>query len=181
MLLPITQYGSAVLRKPASRVPAVTPELRRLAVDMLETMYAAKGVGLAAQQVGRLESACVIDVPPECDAEDDRAFNAQVEMPLVMFNPEIVATSGEQEGDEGCLSFPKIGCKVKRPAEVAFRWLDAAGGIRTASARGFLARAVLHETDHLRGVLFIDRADEESKKKAANKLRKLAKANGNTI
>ena len=68
MLLPITQYGSAVLRKPASRVPAVTPELRRLAVDMLETMYAAKGVGLAAQQVGRIESACVIDVPPECDS-----------------------------------------------------------------------------------------------------------------
>lgn len=175
MKLPIVHYGSPVLRKQAVFVPAVTKDLRRLAVDMLETMYAAKGVGLAAQQVGRLESVCVIDVPADCDEEPDRSFNAAVPMPLVMFNPSIVSTSGEQEGDEGCLSFPKIGCKVKRPAETTAAYTDIDGVHKTITVRGFLARAVLHETDHLAGVLFIDRADPESLRKAAAKLEKLAK------
>ena len=88
MLLEIVKYGSAVLREKAVPVPAVTPELVHLAESMLQTMYHAKGVGLAAQQVGRCESVCVIDVPASCEeSEDVKAFNARVKMPLVMFNP----------------------------------------------------------------------------------------------
>ena len=90
----IVKYGSPVLKKPATPVGEVTPELRALAREMLDAMYAADGVGLAAEQVGRTESLCVIDVPPDCENEEDRGFNARVAMPLVMFNPSIVAFSG---------------------------------------------------------------------------------------
>ena len=178
MILDIVHYGSPVLRKRSTVVAAVTKDLLRLAGDMLETMYSAKGVGLAAQQVGRLESLCVIDVPSDCDDEGDRKFNASVQMPLVMFNPSIVALSGEQEGDEGCLSFPKIGCEVKRAKEATVRYTATDGSQKVATVRGFLARAVQHETDHLNGILFVDRADAKSVEKAAGKLKKLAKANG---
>ena len=178
MILDIVHYGSPVLRKRSTVVPAVTKDLLRLASDMLETMYAAKGVGLAAQQVGRLESLCVIDVPPDCENEEDRGFNARVAMPLVMFNPSIVASSGEQDGSEGCLSFPKIGCNVKRAGEVTVCYIAPDGSQKVETVRGFLARAVQHETDHLNGILFVDRADAKSVEKASGKLKKLAKANG---
>ena len=178
MVLQVVKYGSPVLRKKSEFVPAVTPQLVKLARDMLETMYDAKGVGLAAQQVGRLESLCVIDIPAGCDEGADREFNAPVEMPLVMFNPQIVAASGSKKDKEGCLSFPKIGCKIARAEEVVVRYTDASGADRTITVRGFLARAVQHETDHLNGILFVDRADAEDKSKMSGKLAKLAKANG---
>ena len=104
MILPIEKYGSERLRVPAHKV-AVTPELAALAESMLETMYKAKGVGLAAEQVGRDEALCVIDVPASCEEDEaTKEFNAKTVQPLVMFNPEIVSYSGEQTGREGCLS-----------------------------------------------------------------------------
>ena len=142
---------------------------------MLETMHAAKGVGLAAEQIGRTESVCVIDIPSGC--EDDKAveaFNAaQVKMPLVMFNPEVVATAGEQFGKEGCLSFPSVGGTVTRPAEVTFQYVDFEGRPQIATAKGFLARAVMHETDHLAGVLYVDRMNDSEKAAVAGRLKKL--------
>ena len=181
MILPIVHYGSETLRKKSIAVPSVTRELAVLASDMLETMYAAKGVGLAAQQVGRTESLCVIDVPPDCEGDEERLFNSRVRMPLVMFNPQIVAVSGTQEDNEGCLSFPKIGCPVSRPYEVVASYTDVRGAPNTITVRGLLARAVLHETDHLNGILFIDRASGAEKSKIEAKLAKLAKANGNVL
>lgn len=173
MILKVEKYGSDKLRVKARKV-AVTPELTALAEDMLETMYKTKGVGLAAEQVGRDEALCVIDVPESCEDDDEtREFNSRVEQPLIMFNPEIVSESGEQTGREGCLSLPNVGGDVTRPAEVTVQFLDRDGTPRIITVRGFLARAVCHETDHLNGVLYVDRLDEKSREKV---LKKLAKA-----
>ena len=182
MVLEIVKYGSAVLREKAVPVPAVTPELVRLAENMLQTMYRAKGVGLAAQQVGRCESVCVIDVPGDCEENDEvKAFNARVKMPLVMFNPVVIAKEGSQDGKEGCLSFPNMGGKVVRANQVTCQFTDAAGRMQIITVRGFLARAVQHETDHLNGVLYVDLMSAVEKLALADKLKKLAKKNGGNI
>ncbi len=175
MILPIEKYGSDKLRVKARKV-AVTPELVALAENMLETMYKAKGVGLAAEQVGRDEALCVIDVPLSCeDDEETKLFNAGTQQPLVLFNPEIVATSGEQTGREGCLSLPNVGGDVTRPEEVTVQYVDCSGVPQMATVRGFLARAVCHETDHLKGILYVDHMDERSRDKVIKKLKKNSK------
>lgn len=175
MILPIEKYGSEKLRVKARKV-AVTPELVALAESMLETMYKAKGVGLAAEQVGRDEALCVIDVPLSCeDDEETKLFNAGTQQPLVLFNPEIVATSGEQTGREGCLSLPNVGGDVTRPEEVTVQYVDCSGVPQMATVRGFLARAVCHETDHLNGILYVDHMDERSRDKVIKKLKKNSK------
>ena len=182
MLLEIVKYGSAVLREKAVPVPAVTPELVRLAESMLQTMYRAKGVGLAAQQVGRCESVCVIDVPADCEeSEEVKAFNARVKMPLVMFNPVVISKDGTQEGKEGCLSFPDMGGRVVRADQVTCQYADVSGRMQIITVRGFLARAVQHETDHLNGVLYVDLMSAVDKLAIADKLKKLAKKNGGNL
>lgn len=178
MILEIRKYGDKILREPAKPVAAVTDGLLALAADMLETMHKAKGVGLAAEQVGRLERMCVIDIPEGCDDGEDAAFNAPIAMPLVMFNPQILALEGTQRDKEGCLSFPGVGGSVARAAQVVCSYLDAAGAPQTITARGFLARAIQHETDHLDGRLYIDRMSAVERLACAAKLKKLAKANG---
>ena len=182
MVLDVVKYGSKVLREAAVPVPSVTPALRNLAADMLETMYKAKGVGLAAQQVGRTESMCVIDVPASCEEDEEtKAFNASVAMPLVMFNPVIVAKEGSQDGKEGCLSFPNMGANVVRAEQVTCQYTDIKGMPQMVTARGFLARAIQHETDHLAGVLYVDLVSAVEKLKLADKLQKLAKKNGGAL
>jgi len=179
MILPVVKYGAPVLREKSVPVPHVTDALVSLAQDMLDTMYKTKGVGLAAQQIGRTERLCVIDVPADCEEDDEtRAFNAAVEMPLVMFNPRVLATSGEQPGHEGCLSFPSVGGDVTRPAEATAQYTDEHGVDRIVTVRGFLCRAVMHETDHLDGVLYVDRMTDEQRKPLEQKLAKLVKKNG---
>jgi peptide deformylase len=106
VIYPVVTFGQEVLRQKATPVVEITEEIRRLAHDMLETMYAAKGVGLAAEQVGRTERLCVIDVPREAEKETCREANAAIPMPLILINPEIVAAEGKQRNEEGCLSFP---------------------------------------------------------------------------
>lgn len=179
MILEIVKYGDKGLRETSRPVPSVTPALVKLAEDMVETMHHARGVGLAAPQVGRHESMCVIDVPGSCEEDDaTRDFNASVPMPLVMFNPVIVATEGSQDGKEGCLSLPNMSAPVVRAAQVTCQYLDVSGMPQMVTARGFLARAVLHETDHLAGVLYIDHLSAVDRLAMAKKLQKLAQKNG---
>ncbi len=178
MLLKVYKYGEDVLRQKAEPVSVVTDALRQLAVDMLETMHTTKGVGLAAEQVGRTESLCVIDIPEGCEEEEDELFNAPIQMPLVLFNPEIVAQEGSQHDKEGCLSFPGVGGSITRAAQVTCQYLDAANRPQMITARGFLARALQHEIDHLNGILYIDRMSAVERLSFAPKLKKLAKQNG---
>ena len=178
--LKVYRYGEKVLREKATPVAVVDDRLRKLAADMVETMHESKGVGLAAEQVGRLERMCVIDIPEGCDESEDELFNAPIQMPLVLFNPEIVAQEGSQRDKEGCLSFPNVGGSLTRAAQVTCQYLDADNRPQMITARGFLARALQHEIDHLNGILYIDRMSAVERLTFAPKLKKLAKANGGT-
>lgn len=180
MVLKVYKYGERVLREKAVPVARVDEGLRRLADDMLETMHRAKGVGLAAEQVGRTERMCVIDVPEGCDDPEDEAFNAPIAMPLRLWNPEIVAQEGAVCDKEGCLSFPGVGGSLTRAAQVTCRYLDAENRPQAITARGYLARALQHEIDHLDGVLYVDRMTAVERLACAPKLKRLAKANGGT-
>lgn len=178
MVLKVFKYGEKVLREKGSAVAVVTDELRELADDMLDTMHKAGGVGLAAQQVGRLERMCVIDIPEGCEEAEDEVFNAPVQMPLMMWNPEIIAVEGTQRDKEGCLSFPNVGGTLVRAAQVTAQYLDRDNRPQMITVRGFLARAVQHEVDHLNGILYIDHMSAVERLGFANKLKKLASKNG---
>ena len=178
MILKVYKYGEKVLREKAEPVGFVTDELRTAVGDMLDTMHKAGGVGLAAQQVGRRERMCVIDIPDGCDDEEDAVFNAPIAMPLCMFNPEILAQEGTQQDKEGCLSFPKIGGELVRAAQVTCQYTDGGNRPQVITARGFLARAIQHEIDHLNGILYIDHMTAVERLSFANKLKKLAAKNG---
>lgn len=142
-VLTITKLGAEVLRRPAKEVDKVTKRISKLTKDMLETMYAADGVGLAGPQVGEDLRVIVLD------AGDG---------PLAIINPRIVETQGESVDVEGCLSLPGVVGYVARHSEVTVEGLDEKGKHLRISAEGLLARALQHEIDHLDGVLFIDRA-----------------------
>jgi len=136
------------LRKSAAPVADLSDELRRLADDMLETMYDAPGIGLAAPQVGVLQRLIVVD------AEKDPAATPK---PLIMFNPEVVLSSDDTSVyEEGCLSIPEQYAEVTRPAEIKVRWIDRAGDPREEEFSGLWATVVQHEIDHLEGKLFVD-------------------------
>ncbi len=178
MNLKIVKYGDPVLREKARPVAIVTDELRKLAADMIGTMHRAKGVGLAAEQVGRTERLCVIDIPEGCETAEDELFNATVPMPLVLFNPEIVSQEGSQRDKEGCLSFPGIGGSITRAAQVTCQYLDENNMPQMVAARGFLARALQHEIDHLNGILYVDHMSAVERLEYAAKLKKLSASNG---
>lgn len=178
MILKVYKYGEQVLREKANPVMVVDDRLRKLAMDMLDTMHASKGVGLAAEQVGHIESMCVIDIPEGCEEEDDELFNAPIAMPLKMFNPLIVSFEGSQRDKEGCLSFPNVGGSLTRAAQVTCQYLDENNMPQVITARGFLARAIQHEVDHLNGILYIDHMSAVERLSCASKLKKLAKMNG---
>lgn len=178
MVLKICKYGEKVLRERAQPVAVVTDALRRLASDMLETMDHARGVGLAAQQVGQTVRLCVIDIPDSCETEEDAAFNAPIAMPLKMWNPQIIAREGSVCDKEGCLSFPNVGGSLTRAYQVTAQYLDENNIPQIITARGYLARALQHEIDHLDGILYIDHMTAVERLGVAPKLKKLAKANG---
>jgi peptide deformylase len=159
-------------------VSVVDDSLRSLADEMIELMHKSRGVGLAAQQVGRLERMCVIDIPEGCDEPEDELFNAPIRMPLKLFNPEIISREGSIREKEGCLSFPGIGGSVVRAAQVTCSYLDEDNRPQIITARGFLAKALQHEIDHLDGVLYVDRLSAVERLTFASKLKKLAKSNG---
>jgi peptide deformylase len=152
-LLDIHVLGAPILRKETAPVRTFDDQLHRLIDDMFETMYAARGIGLAAPQVGRTERVTVVDV--------DR------ERPLVLINPEIVvADGGTAKAEEGCLSIPEVYGDVERPAHVVVRALDRNGEAFEVEATELLARCLQHEIDHLHGKLFIDYLSTLKKKAA---------------
>lgn len=177
-MLRVYKYGEKVLREKAKPVLSVDDKLRRLADEMLEVMHSSKGVGLAAEQVGHTEKMCVIDIPEDCEELEDSMFNAPISMPLKMWNPEIVAREGSQRDKEGCLSFPNVGGSITRAAQVTVQYLDEDNRPQMVTARGFLARAIQHEVDHLNGILYIDHMSAVERLTCAAKLKKLAKQNG---
>ena len=145
----IREYGDDVLEKKCKTVKEITPRIKELVQDMLETMYNANGVGLAAPQVGILKRIVVIDVSPEAD------------QPLVMINPEILETDGEQTGYEGCLSLPGKSGVVTRPNYVKAKATDLDGTEYIIEGEELLARAICHELDHLDGHMYVEKVEGE--------------------
>ncbi len=168
MILPVVKYGTPVLRHKGARIESVTPAIKKLITDMLDTMYAYKGIGLAAQQVGVPVQLTVLDVRGVTDRPSALEVNGQgVDvgefMPLVLLNPQITPIGNPVKGPEGCLSFPEMYAEITRPDVVDVRALDAEGEAIEFRCGGLLARAIQHETDHLHGILFIDRMDRKTK------------------
>ena len=151
---PLTIYtlGDRVLRQPAKRVKSVDAEIRQLVREMLQTMYSAEGIGLAAPQVGVNKQVIVLD----CEPDNPEA------LPLVLINPTIKSTSGEVcILQEGCLSIPGVYLEVKRPEVIEMSYRDEYGRPQTLKATELLSRAIQHEMDHLNGVLFVDRVENK--------------------
>lgn len=179
VILHIVKCGHPVLREKGKRIERVTPELRQLVADMIETMYAANGVGLAAQQVGRPLLLAVIDIrnseqPSELWRDGQRQEIA-AHMPMVLVNPRITASEGEQTSDEGCLSVPEITANIRRAARVRVEAQDLDAKPLCFEATGLLARAVQHELDHLNGILFLDRMDAAARIGYSGKIKELQK------
>ena len=143
-LLSMRLVPDGVLRERAKKIGKIPPTMKKYTDDMVETMHAEEGVGLAANQVGSLQKVAVIQLP---DWEE----------PLILINPEIVRREGEREVEEGCLSIPGYRGTVKRSEKVRARALDLSGRVIRIKAEGLLAQALEHETDHLNGILYIDR------------------------
>jgi peptide deformylase len=181
MILPILQYGEPVLRTKGDRVETIDDRIRELAANMIETMHAAHGVGLAAQQIGEALQLTVLDISA---VEDDRPSTLKLNgtdvdpktpMPLVLINPEIELRGETEIGVEGCLSFPEITGDIERTQSVTVRAQTLEGGTIQIEAGGFLARAIQHEGDHLNGILFIDRMRSAAKVALSGRLRRLQK------
>ena len=166
MIYPIVKYGAAVLEQEAQPVREFDEALRELVADMFESMYAARGVGLAAPQIGLAKQLAVIDITT---GQDPAAR-------LVLANPVIVAREGSQREEEGCLSLPGFHAEVTRPARVTTRAQDAFGREYTKTGEELLARAFCHEIDHLHGRLFIQHVSALKRNLIRRKVRKLAKA-----
>lgn len=166
MLRPIVRYGEPVLHQPAAPVEAITPDILALIDDMVETMYAAPGIGLAAPQVGVPLRIFVVDLSV---GRDPNGL-------ITMINPEFVEREGMQLEDEGCLSVPGFSATVARPARVVVRGLDRNGVVHTREGTGLLARAFQHEMDHLDGTVFVDRLRGIKRDLIVRKIRKLERA-----
>jgi peptide deformylase len=165
MIRPILKYGDDTLHAPASAVDAITPEIERLVDDMIQTMYAAPGIGLAAPQVGVPLRVLVIDVSVGRDPDGL----------IVMINPEFVERDGLQLEEEGCLSVPGFNATVVRPSRVVVKGLDRSGTECMREGTGLLARAFQHEMDHLDGTLFVDRLRGIKRDVIVRKIRKLSR------
>ena len=174
-VLSIVEAPDARLRTVCEPVAEVDDAVRALVADMIETMYAANGIGLAAPQVGVLRRVVVVDLQERGEPESPQGEAPErVREPHAYINPEIVAVSDEHSTyNEGCLSIPEQYAEVTRPARCRVRWLDEQGEPREAELDGLMATCMQHEIDHLNGVLFIDRI---TRLKREMLLRKLAKA-----
>ena len=169
MILNLKIYGNSDLRKKSEPVAEITPELVELAHNMLETMYKANGVGLAAPQVGKNIRLVVIDLSKEEEERD----------PIILFNPEVEPEEGDNpviSEEEGCLSVPDIWANVSRPSFVHLKYSNEKGEvIDMRNVSGKLARCVQHELDHLNGILFVDKISISDRAINAGKLKRMAK------
>ena len=178
MILEIVKYGHPALRTKGAPVREVDAKIRQLAADMLETMIAAHGVGLAAQQVGVPVQMTVIDVTgiedrPSTMSIGGRPVSVEAHMPLVLLNPELTPGKVKEAGNEGCLSFPEISAEIVRSRAVKAKAHLLDGATIEFEATGLLARALQHEVDHLHGILFIDRMTSAAKASLAGKIKRL--------
>ena len=180
MILPILQYGDPILRAKGKRIEQIDDRIRELAANMIETMHAAHGVGLAAQQVDEDLQLTVLDVSavedrPSMLKVDGTDVDPKTTMPLVLINPDIELLGETEVGVEGCLSFPEITGDIERAQSVIVRAQNLEGGTIEFEAGGLLARAIQHEHDHLHGILFIDRMRSAAKAALSSRLRRLQK------
>jgi len=166
MIRPILKYGDSVLHDAARPVDAITSDVERLVDDMIETMYAAPGVGLAAPQVGVPLRIFVVDI----------SIGRDLGGLIVMINPEFVERDGTQLEEEGCLSVPGFNATVMRPMRVIVKGIDRGGEEQQREGTGLLARAFQHEMDHLDGTLFVDRLRGIKRDLIVRKIRKLSRA-----
>jgi peptide deformylase len=166
MIYPIVLYGAPVLEKPAEPVTEFNEELKKLIDDMFESMYAAHGVGLAAPQIGISKRIAVIDT----------TFKEDPKAKLVLVNPEIIGREGKQAGKEGCLSLPDFHENLTRANVVTVRAQDIDGKWFEKTGDDLLARALLHETDHLNGRLFISHVSALKRDLIKRKIKKLVRA-----
>jgi peptide deformylase len=166
MIYPIVKYGDSVLETPAAPITVFDGDLGKLVEDMFESMYAAHGVGLAAPQIGISKRLAVIDV----------TFKEDPNAKLVLVNPEIIHTEGRHSQNEGCLSIPEFREPVTRPRKVTVRAQDIHGNWFEKTGEDLLARAFLHETDHLNGRLYISHLSALKRDLMKRKIRKLMKA-----
>ena len=176
----IVKYGDPILRAKGKRIPYVDEHIRELAADMLETMHAANGVGLAAQQVGEALQLTVLDISevedrPSTLKLDGQEVDPVAAMPLILLNPEMSLEDETVSGTEGCLSFPEINAEIDRAFSVVVRGETLEGTKVEIEASGLLARALQHEIDHLNGILFIDRMSSVAKASLSSRLKKLQK------
>jgi peptide deformylase len=166
MIYPIVKFGNPVLEKPSETVTVFDEELKKLIEDMFESMYEARGVGLAAPQIGIGRRIAVVDV----------SFKEDPKAKLVLINPEIIHTEGKHTQSEGCLSVPDFRENVTRPLKVTIRAQDVHGKIFEKTGEELLARAFQHETDHLNGKLYLSHLSALKRDLIKRKIRKLIKA-----
>jgi peptide deformylase len=181
MILSIFQYGDPILRTKGKQIEKIDNHIRELVASMIETMHAAHGVGLAAQQVGKALQLTVLDVSEVEDRASTMKLNGKevdpkASMPLVLINPEIEVAGGATEiGSEGCLSFPEITGEIERAKSIIVHAQTLEDDKIDIEASGLLARAVQHEVDHLNGILFIDRMNSAAKAALSSRLKRLQK------
>ena len=180
MKLPILQYGDPILRAKGRRIEKIDERIRQLTRDMIETMHAANGVGLAAQQVGEALQLTVLDVSQVEDRPSTMKLNGKdvdprTAMPLVLINPEIKLAGETELAMEACLSFPEISGGIERAKSVIARAQSLEDGRIEIEASGLLGRAIQHEVDHLNGVLFIDRMNSAVKATLSSRLKRMQK------
>lgn len=176
-VLPLVIAPDERLGRASEKIREVTPEIKKLAADMLETMYANQGIGLAAVQVGVHKRMIVVDTDwpsPRYDGEPDA--DKRERKPLIMLNPEIIAASEESQlFNEGCLSFPDQYSEVERPAETIVRYMDLSGKMHELRTRGLQAVCIQHEIDHINGIVFVDHISKLKREMILKKLTKQKK------
>jgi peptide deformylase len=178
MILSISQYGDPILRTKGKPIEKIDDHIRELAANMIETMHAANGIGLAAQQVGEALQLTVLDISQIEDRPSTLKLNGKdvdptASMPLVLINPEIELGGETEIGTEGCLSFPEITGQIERAESTIARAQNLEGDNIEIVASGLLARAIQHEIDHLNGILFIDRMNSAAKAALSSRLKRL--------
>lgn len=175
----VLTYGNGALRDKAQKVEAVTEEIKTLALDMVETMYEANGVGLAAEQIGKDVALFVIDVlqPPADFKYVERFTEDNIKMPLIVINPVITEKKGECVCKEGCLSVPGITASITRAESVVLEYMDLTGEKQTLKVDGLVADAIQHENDHLDGILIVDRMTPMQKVMYKSKLKRMVRDN----